>query len=270
MIAEITKFSQLTKKEGGREFADPREIHVDPTHNPRDYRLKENLEHVEDLKRSIQARGILMPLLVRFDQAQKRLILVDGESKLRATMELINSGMNIKRVPVQEVTGTESDWLVTALTANEGKRLTKWEMGEAFRRLRKMGWLLDDISRETGQTERYVREAIELSEVPDEVKAAMGNGTVSHPAVLAEVRKVGPDNVMPAVQNMVREAEDKGVTVKRYKTRAVNLKKMTASLLKDVTREELLNEELTVIGVDRKKLLQMARTLGMRNLKEVA
>lgn len=271
MLAETTKFASLVKKDQGRQLMDPRIIVVEPNHNPRDYRLRENMEHVEVLKRSIQARGVLMPLLVRFDPSSRQPVLVDGESRLRAVMDLITEGMGIKNVPVIEaVGGSEPERLMTALTANDGKPLTKWEMGEAFRRLQKYGWSIDDMSRETGQTERFVREAIELSDVPDELKQAMSQGEVTPAAVLAEVRRSGQDDAVVAIQERVQAAKSVGQVAKRYKTRAVNLKKLVSVLMKDVTRDELNDESISVVGVDRKKLYAIAKALGIRGLKSAS
>jgi len=106
---------------------DPRIIQIEKAFNPRDYRLKENREHLDELKASIKMRGVLQPLLVRFDPQQQCAILNDGECRLRAVLELIEEGVEIATIPILQVQGgNETERLVIALTANTGKPLSKW------------------------------------------------------------------------------------------------------------------------------------------------
>jgi ParB family chromosome partitioning protein len=150
---------------------DPRIIQIEKAFNPRDYRLKENREHLDELKASIKMRGVLQPLLVRFDPQQQCAILNDGECRLRAVLELIEEGVEIATIPILQVQGgNETERLVIALTANTGKPLSKWESGTAFKRLANFGWSSERIAAEIGYSERYVKEAIELTDAPEEVK----------------------------------------------------------------------------------------------------
>jgi ParB-like chromosome segregation protein Spo0J len=72
-------------------------------------------------------RGVLQPLLVRFDPQQQCAILNDGECRLRAVLELIEEGVEIATIPILQVQGgNETERLVIALTANTGKPLSKW------------------------------------------------------------------------------------------------------------------------------------------------
>jgi ParB-like chromosome segregation protein Spo0J len=84
---------------------DPRKIVVEPGLNPRDYKLQENLDHLNELKASIRASGTLQPLWVRFDVKTKAAVLVDGECRLRANLELIADGEEIVAVPCVQVSG---------------------------------------------------------------------------------------------------------------------------------------------------------------------
>ena len=67
---------------------DPRIIQVEPNHNPRSYRLKENRDHLNELKASIKVRGVLQPLLVRYDVQQQCAVLVDGECRFGPCLSL--------------------------------------------------------------------------------------------------------------------------------------------------------------------------------------
>lgn len=169
---------------------DPAAIQVEKDHNPRDFKLPENRQHLDNLKTSIRAQGVLQPLWVRWDA--DKVILVDGESRLRATVELIAEGVEIKAVPCKLVKAADVvERKLLALTANSGKPLSKWEAGAAYRQLEGWGWSHAAIAMRTAVTERYVREAIELSLAPTEVKTMMSTGQVTERAALKTVREHG-------------------------------------------------------------------------------
>jgi len=171
---------------------DPRIIIIDDGHNPRDYNLPENHAHLDALKRSIRENGTLVPLLVRFDPARKAAVLVDGESRLRANLELIAEGVEIDTVPtVQVAGGNESDRLLIAITANTGKPLSKWELGGAFQRLYNHGWSHEKIATKTGYKETFIVESMELADAPDEVKQLLSSQAVTPALALSELRTNG-------------------------------------------------------------------------------
>jgi len=131
----VNRLRDLKDDNGVRDMPmiDPRILVIEDQFNPRDYTLPENRAHLDELKQSIRANGTIKPLLVRWDAATKSAIVVDGECRLRANLELIAEGEEILAVPcVQVAGGNEAERLLTAITANTGKSLSKWELGTAF------------------------------------------------------------------------------------------------------------------------------------------
>lgn len=200
-------------------------IKVEKGHNPRNYDLPENRAHLDELKASIRHVGTQVPLLVRFDTGTGQAILVDGECRLRANLELINEGCDIRGVPVIQVPGgNEADRLVLALTANTGKPLSKWEIGAAFQRLINFGWSNDDIAAKMGYAKRYVTEALELSDAPMEIKSLLSQQAVTPSLAISEIRKNGSGAVLTlrAAAESAKPGRNghkiarRAVTVKRY------------------------------------------------------
>ena len=188
----INRLRDLKTSARDQLMIDPRIIIIDDGHNPRNYDLPENHAHLDALKRSIRENGTLVPMLVRYDAARKAAVLVDGECRLRANLELIAEGIEILTVPtIQVPSGNESDRLLVAITANTGKPLSKWELGAAFQRLYKFGWSEEQISTKTGYPSRFVSEAMELSDAPDEVKKLLSSQAVSPAFALSELRANG-------------------------------------------------------------------------------
>ena len=101
----ITRLRDLKVSARDQLMIDPRIIVTDDGHNPRNYNLPENHAHLDALTVSIRENGTLVPLLVRYDAARRAAILVDGECRLRANLELIAEGVEIETVPTIQVPG---------------------------------------------------------------------------------------------------------------------------------------------------------------------
>lgn len=170
----------------------PKDIAIEKGHNPRNYHLPENKAHLAELKASIKAIGVQVPLLVRWDAAVKQAVLVDGECRLQACLELVDEGVEIIGVPTVQVNGgNEADRLITALTANTGKPLSKWEIGGSFQKLFAFGWDAEKIASKTGYTTRYITECMELSDAPDDVKQLLSLEAVTPSLALQHIRTNG-------------------------------------------------------------------------------
>jgi ParB-like chromosome segregation protein Spo0J len=213
------------KTQGSRDVfpLPPSMIRVEEGHNPRIFsNVAGNREHIDSLKRSIAEIGVQVPLLVRFDILKpgetKTAILVDGESRLRAVRELIAEGVEIRSVPVLQVDGkSESERLLIAITANTGKPLYKWELGAAFRRLIRFGWSETDVSKKTGYTARFVSEAVELADAPEEVKILLSEQAVTPSLALATLRSNGSEAVAVLKQRVEVAKTNGQKTAKRDK-----------------------------------------------------
>ena len=286
---DVTRLRDLKTSARDQLMIDPRIIIIDDGHNPRDYNLPENHAHLDALKRSIRENGTLVPLLVRFDPARKAAVLVDGESRLRANLELIAEGVEIETVPtVQVAGGNESDRLLIAITANTGKPLSKWELGNAFQRLYRFGWDEPKIATKTGYVERFIREAMELADAPDEIKQLLSSQAVTPSLALAELRANGAAAVetLKAAANAAQSSGKKG-PAKRAKSKTLPPAKprtenepapaartkpapksqaalcpevMAAlvELMSDVALSDLNDDKLTRVSVDKELLLKLA------------
>lgn len=191
---------------------DPRIIGVDEGWNYRNFGLRQNKEHLEDLKKSILVHGVLQPLWVRMDPEKKIPIVVDGESRLRAVLELIKEGNDIKTVPVVQKKGSEADRLILSLTANGSKPPSQWEVGGAYKRLQGWGWTIAQIAEKMGQTEAYVKAAIELDAADPSIKKLLSEAAVTQAHVRGAIKKHGDGHRMiieSAVQAARKAAEEK-------------------------------------------------------------
>jgi ParB/RepB/Spo0J family partition protein len=206
----VTRLRDLKVSARDQLMLDPHIIRIDKDHNPRDYTLPENREHLDALKVSIAERGTLQPLLVRYDPETQSAILVDGECRLRANLELIKEGLEIKAIPTIQVDGgNEADRLITALTANTGKPLSQWEVGKSVKKLVAFGWTVDGIASHMGKSRRYIADALELSDSPQEVRRMLSAGEVTPALAIKTTRKEG-GNAGEVLHKALTEAKAQG------------------------------------------------------------
>jgi hypothetical protein len=114
-------------------------------------------------------------------------------------MELIAEGhpviseADIPCFPAPQGSNDEGSRLLTAITANTGKSLSKWELGGAFQRLFNFGLSPEKIMGRTGYTERFIREAMELADAPEEIKHLLSEQAVTPSLALATLRTNGSE-----------------------------------------------------------------------------
>lgn len=139
----------------------------------------------DELKNSILANGVLVPLRLRKDENDD-LWLVDGERRLRAVIEAIKDGNNIESVPaiIERRTMGQVDAMFLQVTANDGKRFTPSEEGAAFKKLLGWGVTPEAIAGRIGRGKDYVDHRIALSDAAPSVQEAVDSGQVGIMAAL--------------------------------------------------------------------------------------
>lgn len=261
MKNQVTRLRDLKVSARDQLMIDPRIIVIEEGHNPRDYNLQENREHLDELKSSIRQNGTISPLWVRYDQATKSAILVDGECRLRANLELIVEGVEIEAVPCIQVTGgNESERLVLAITANTGKEFSRLELGSAFQRLIRFGWTDEKIAERCGYPIRTVRESMELADAPEAVKEMVSHGEVTPAAAVVQVRKSGA-LAIEELKDKVRAAE--GKPVRRAKSEPMTkLERAARKLLGEFTQPNEMDEHW--VAISRVHLVALRNALPVR------
>ena len=262
----ITRLRDLRLSARDQFMIDPRIIAVEDGHNPRDYNIPENRAHLDDLKASIRENGTISPLWVRYDAERRAAVLVDGECRLRANLELIAEGVEIEAVPcIQVPGGNEPDRLLLAVVANQNKPLSELELGGAFRKLFNFGWTIDKIAKKSGQSVAFINRSLELADAPQAVQEMVKQQEVTPALAISEVRRNGAKAV-ETLKAKATEAKAKGQkTATRQRgtqSTVFNLAPMFRKLLKDVPPKDLENTDYEWISVSREKLLAIARQLN--------
>lgn len=164
------------------------QIEADPT-QPR-YALGD----LDELRASIEDKGILEPILVRLNpdagDAGRAFRIISGERRYQAALEA-----GLIQVPVIEMEVGEEEALEIALVENlQRKDLTPFEEGEAYRRLAEQhGYTHEDIARAVGKSRTVVTEGLSLLDMPNEVRDAAVALGVTSKSLLIEIVKYGSD-----------------------------------------------------------------------------
>ena len=180
-----TKHEAILKRRDVYEI-DPRGIEVAKGWNPRT-----DFSGEEELRDSIIENGVVEPLTVRMDDG--RIVLLDGERRLRATLRAIAEGHDIQSVPaiIARRSISDPEAMILAILKNDGKPLTAAEEAEAFRRLVAWGMNQTDIARRVGRSQSYVSGRLALIDAAPEVKEALAKKEIKVKAANRIVAKAG-------------------------------------------------------------------------------
>lgn len=117
----------------------PFSIHITPGFNCRDWRDPENIQHVIHLAHlMLSGYDITKPLEVRFDTAERKIFLIDGECRLRAARYAISHlKANFTTVPVivSPVALNPYEAALKPINSNTGRRPPMLECAQQVRRL---------------------------------------------------------------------------------------------------------------------------------------
>jgi ParB-like chromosome segregation protein Spo0J len=162
---------------------DPRQIEVDPTWNSRtDY------GDLEELSADIETNGLLVPLDIK--KVGNRLVLVNGERRLRAIKMAINRGAEFPFVKCEIAKPGISDVeaMLLQLGTNRGKPFEPLEEAEGYRRLEAWGLPVAQIAKRSGKSVQHVRGRLQLVQAGPDVRQAIKDKAVPLKAAVGIVR----------------------------------------------------------------------------------
>ena len=205
---------------------------------PNDYQPRTHLddERLQDLARSIQANGIIQPIVVRRSD-DGRYHIIAGERRWRAAQA---AGLHKVPVVVKDLgAGEKKRRLEMALIENiQRENLNPIEEAQAYERLvEEFGLKQEDVAAQVGKDRSSVANTLRLLKLPDEVRAEVASGRLSmgHARAIvglpseAEQRRIARDVITR--QLSVRETE---AIVKKSSTADASGPKARTAKAKDV------------------------------------
>lgn len=147
---------------------------------------RSTLGDLSELVASVQARGVLEPLLVRRLPDQRRYQLIAGERRFHAAVEA-----GLSEVPCIELTATDEEALEIALVENlQRKDLTPFEEAEGYRTLvEKYKYTHEEVAQALGKARSTVTEALTLLRVPPAIRDLCRHADITAKSVLLVIAR---------------------------------------------------------------------------------
>ena len=145
-----------------------------------------NVGDLTELSRSVEAKGILEPLLVR-PSANGRYVIIAGERRFRAALEA-----GLTEVPCIERDASDAEMLELALIENLHRRdLHPFEEAEGYAALaKKSGYTQQKIADAVGKSRVSVTEAMSLLDIPEDLREECRRADIDARSVLLEIAKL--------------------------------------------------------------------------------
>jgi len=147
---------------------------------------RSNVGDLTELARSIEARGVLEPILVR-PIVGGRYRIIAGERRFRAAMEA-----GLSEIPCIELDVPENEVLELALIENlHRKDLHPFEEAEGYAGLAsRYGYTQQRIAESIGKSRVTVTEAMGLLEIPEDVREECRRADIQARSVLLEIARL--------------------------------------------------------------------------------
>ncbi|MFM0608696.1 hypothetical protein PQR05_29620 [Paraburkholderia sediminicola] len=198
-IRETDLGSLKKAKESGRDDIDltkvviygvhPSDLEIEPGWNERDLTTERARAHIESIKETLRNGGTIPPLKVRV--SGKHVYVRDGHCRLTSVRELIEEGLDIRRVMVEEAKGNDADDVAMMVTSSQGLMLTRLEQGRAAKRLVNFGWTPKEVAARVGQSTTYIEQNLMLANANSDVHLLLQSGSVPPKVALDAIRQHG-------------------------------------------------------------------------------
>lgn len=158
---------------------DPRLLKIDAGYNVRDLDAADERSDLDELKESIRANGVRVPLEVRL--IEEDVFVIAGHRRHKAVMELISEGEEIKSVPVmpEPKHTSDVDRIINLVVSNSGKPLKPLEVAEVVRRLVAFGWEKQQIAARLGKSASAISGYLDMVAMPEPVKEQVRENVIS-------------------------------------------------------------------------------------------
>lgn len=245
-------------------YVDPRKVVVREGWNPRhDY------GNMEEFEASILTNGVQKPIEVQRNK-KKQLVLVDGERRLRAVLNLIEKNgrkklpETLRSIPAIEKPADRNDMdtMVSTIISNDGKPFTPLEEAGAYKRLIDMGMSIEDISARVGKAMGTVKNRLLLIDADESVKAALAKGEITLGVAKRVIKASGGDTKK---QKKLVAGQKKAKTAKEKKAAKAGLEDERQASEKSKLAPKRARELLFEIASARSKFDRSRKPPGPRN-----
>lgn len=148
---------------------------------------------LSELVLSIREKGVLEPLLVRPSDVGGRFMIISGERRYRASLEV-----GLAELPCIEMDVDEREVAEISLIENlQRKDLTAFEEADGLVALAKrFGYKHEEIARKLGKARTSVTETISIANIPPDVRELCRRADIASKSMLLQVARQPTDDEM--------------------------------------------------------------------------
>jgi ParB-like chromosome segregation protein Spo0J len=161
------------------------------------FNVREDYGDIEGLAKDISKNGLLIPLLVKIDEDNRKVVLVDGHRRLQAikfanekrwfpgNTEDVRLLKEVRCIVEAEQSDPSSRLYAMFSTGTTSKPLTSEEQGKVFAILVRVNRLKPTaIAEQIGKTAAYVEDMLRLYRASNEIKSAVKENRISPTAAV--------------------------------------------------------------------------------------
>lgn len=192
----------------------PALLEVDPDFNTRhegydsleDYfKVPAHRHYLEQMKAAYRA-GENLPPPIQVQVKDNRIIIRDGHCRFFAINELLNEGVQLPLIRVDESTGDDQQNDLKILKTQPGILLSAFATGAIYNRLVNHGWSLEQIGAEFNYTPNHIQNQIDMYRMDKQLKKLVLNNIVSASMMLQMVRTANlrTDQIVQLIDQQVK------------------------------------------------------------------
>lgn len=190
---------EATKKAKGFYDIRLRDIEADPQH-----REQFDQEEIERLAASLNADGLIQPIVVRWDQPRSKYVIIAGERRYRAARLC---GWERITCDVKSDDISEGEIAELQLAENHARKdLNPIELAAAFQDvIDKNGYTIRDLSKRVGVNETTITRYVRLLTLPADVKKKLASGKIPVYVAREAARLAGEKKQRAFIEKALRE-----------------------------------------------------------------
>jgi ParB family chromosome partitioning protein len=156
-----------------------------------------------ELIASIKEKGVLEPLLVRPSDVGGRFMIISGERRYRASLEV-----GLAELPCIEMDVDDRAVAEIALIENlQRKDLTPFEEADGLQSLvQRFGYTHEEIARKVGKSRSSITEALSIAGIPSDVRETCRRAEISSKSLLLQIARQPSDEEMRQFAERIRES----------------------------------------------------------------
>lgn len=220
---------------------------------------RQNLGELDELVASIREKGVLEPILVRFNPESQKFMIISGERRYTASVRA-----GLKEIPCIEKDATDAEVAEMALIENlQRKDLTAFEEAEGLKALAdRFGYTHNEIAKKIGKARSSVTETLSINALPEDVKTLCREANIIAKSMLLEVvRQPSHEKMMATVKRIVRHELTRAASRQERKPEAPTRQKNFTFHFASPNKEYQLDLRFRRGRVERAEIIQVLKKI---------